>query len=177
MDCIIANSLSFDLLESEISAEIPGSFNFLDEDLTIPSSLKINGQFDESYLKLNSPSPSSSDDGPDPKRMRKGGLDCGRNPGRNAEIARMNRERKKAYVSKLENTISTLEKALADQKAETEKVSQNLASANKNIAYLQDVLRNESSLGRVIAALSPAAKEGPSVGGGVIPITINIHVN
>jgi hypothetical protein len=141
----------------------PGSLSLLDEDLTLPTRKVCTS--------------STDDEGPDSKRPRKGGLECDRNPGRNAQIARLNRERKKAYMSQLEDKVKSLEAKLLSSKQENANCLQQLLSANQSIEYLQSIIRNETSLGALLATLSPLVSFPPSSHkGDVIPLTINLHL-
>lgn len=161
-----------DILQDDFLTTIespPGTtFDFLDAELTTPPVKHFISSDDEQC--------------PEPKK-RKGGRDCSHNPGRNAEIARLNRERKKAYVSELESTIKTLEQEVLSLKAHNVKLTQTLASANKNISYLRDCLQHETKLGQLLAALSPVTSgaspsddASASEASSVIPITINVHI-
>lgn len=157
----------FEILQDDFLATIespPGTFSFMDAELT-PLPVKHVMSSDDEQC-------------PEPKK-RKGGRDCGLNPGRNAEIARQNRERKKAYVSEMETTIKSLEQEVLSLKAQNAKLTQTLASTNKNVAYLRDCLQHETKLGMLLSALSPTiggATPDAGEASSVIPITINVHI-
>ena len=108
----------------------------------------------------------SSSNAPEAKRMRlstpndvmkshhrTGGLGCSKNPGRNAEIARLNRERKKAYVSHLEATIKSLEKTVAELKENNEQLCARLTASISQVDYLAMCLKHESTLGQFLTGL------------------------
>eukprot|EP00047_Mylnosiga_fluctuans_P008931 m.9408 g.9408 ORF g.9408 m.9408 type:complete len:152 (+) comp2401_c0_seq1:39-494(+) len=128
------------------------------------------------------PAPSSDDDYYESKKPRKGGLDCEKQPGRNALIAKANRERKKAYVSNLEGTIKSLEATIKALQAENSKLRDDACVANKRVDYLTTVIQNESALGKFLASVGanasvPASPESAERSPDhIIPLTLHVHL-
>ena len=73
---------------------------------------------------------------------------------RNAVMARLNRERKKKYVSNLESEVSTLRKQNASLSEENQNLKVSISDCREELAYLRNVLENQSMLSSVITAVS-----------------------
>lgn len=73
---------------------------------------------------------------------------------RNAVMARLNRERKKRYVSNLESEVGTLRKQNTSLLEENQNLKTNVSKCREELAYLRNVLENQSMLSSVIQAVS-----------------------
>ena len=76
---------------------------------------------------------------------------------RNAVMARLNRERKKRYVNNLESEVSTLRKMNSSLSEENQNLKVSISKCREELAYLQNVLGNQSMLSSVIKAVSGIA--------------------
>ena len=169
----LSSPVSFEVLEGvNFDVEFDGTFSLVEENLTFSNHLDWN----ESERNKHSSS-SNDEDAPDSKK-RKGGLDCDKTPGRNALVARANRERKKAYVSQLEHTIKSLEDTIASLRAENGKLRKEACEAEENANYLKQCIRHETSLGKFLSAIctSTASAQDNSTGA-VVPLTVHVHLN
>ena len=73
---------------------------------------------------------------------------------RNAIMARLNRQRKKRYVSNLESEVSSLRKQNTSLLSENRNLKGEISSCKEELAYLKSVLANQSMLSSVIKAVS-----------------------
>lgn len=73
---------------------------------------------------------------------------------RNAVMAKLNRERKKRYVNNLESEVSTLRNKNASLSEENQNLKVSISKCREELAYLQNVLGNQSMLSSVIKAVS-----------------------
>ena len=76
---------------------------------------------------------------------------------RNAVMARLNRERKKRYVSNLESEVGNLRKQNTSLLEENQNLKTNMSKCREELAYLRNVLENQSMLSSVIQAVSGIA--------------------
>ena len=75
---------------------------------------------------------------------------------RNAIMARLNRQRKKRYVSNLESEVNNLRKQNAGLLAENRDLKVKVTKYFEEMEYLKDVIRNQSMLSTVIKAVASA---------------------
>lgn len=73
---------------------------------------------------------------------------------RNAVMARLNRQRKKRYISNLESEVSTLRQRNTSLLAENRDLKVSMSKCREELAYLRNVLENQSMLANVIKAVS-----------------------
>lgn len=110
-----------------------------------------------------------------------------KDPSHNAKMAKLNRERKKAYVSGLEDRVAQLEDD-AERAAQREvKLTSALAAARKEIAQLQQSLQRAPALAQVLRALgnveglsfasAAAADKAQHRDSAVVPIQLNLRLN
>ena len=85
---------------------------------------------------------------------------------RNAIMARLNRQRKKRYVSNLESEVSSLRKQNTSLLSENRNLKGEISSCKEELAYLKSVLANQSMLSSVIKAVSSVPGVNVS---GVVP--------
>jgi hypothetical protein len=115
-------------------------------------------------------------------------------PTRNARLAKQNRERKKAYVAKLESTIEALEADLSKSADEQRAKDAQLRVAQTEIAELRAALKNQSLLAPFFSALqavpgfklvsgndeeassSSAKRSRADHGDVVVPLMFNVHL-
>ena len=72
-------------------------------------------------------------------------------PNRGAKMAKLNRDRHKAYVSSLEATNARLTKDMAAQAARTSELEAALAHARSEIAQLKETIANQSAISTALA--------------------------
>eukprot|EP00045_Choanoeca_perplexa_P005903 m.49556 g.49556 ORF g.49556 m.49556 type:complete len:277 (-) comp13356_c1_seq2:567-1397(-) len=117
-----------------------------------------------------------SDDGANPpKRAHR----AGKEPNRNAVMAKLNREKKKAYVNSLEDRIANLEqdKAAALKQVAEQKIAWDRAQAE--IVRLQTAVKASPAIAQVLRALGndKALSFGQGQPTDTIPVQLNLSVN
>ena len=69
---------------------------------------------------------------------------------KNAIAARMNRQKKKEYVSELESSVSSLSSEKAELKSKCSRLEQTVEELKTEVGYLRSVLVNQSSLSTLL---------------------------
>lgn len=75
-------------------------------------------------------------------------------PGRNARMAKLNRERKKQYVQGLETEIAALKEGLVESDKAKQSLEHELSQAQQEIEYLRSVVANQSAIASLLATVS-----------------------
>ena len=110
-----------------------------------------------------------------------------KDPSHNAKMAKLNRERKKAYVAGLEDRVAQLEDDTERAAQREAKLTSALAAARKEIAQLQQSLQRAPALAQVLRALgnveglsfasAAAADKAQHSNSAVVPIQLNLRLN
>lgn len=85
------------------------------------------------------------------------GGSAARDPNHNARMAKLNREKKKAYVAELEARIEDMEQQADGARAREAALQQKLAAAHRQIAQLQAALRAAPQLANVLNSIANSA--------------------
>jgi len=107
-----------------------------------------------------------------------------RDPNHNARMAKLNREKKKAYIAELESKVTDLEEDLGERDQRLAHLEEQLAAERQQVQQLRLALQSAPQLAALLQTIQgshtlnlgePTSKRSKTAAA-VLPIQINLHV-